>query len=183
MKKSILMVVAGLALALTTHAATINWASSNNAVVWKASGTTVGVAGAQFYLVLDDYVSTITDAILNDTFGTSTVGVLAMGTSSNTRGLISERSADSDLLQLGGTIYNYRLLVFDTLAGDNYYQFSASIPQTAYTAGHELDGEPKTVTFSSVHFNADNWQLVPEPTSFALLAIVVAALGLHRRFT
>ena len=182
MKKSIMMIVAGLALAATTQAAQINWGSANNAVIWKATGTTTAPIGTSFYLVLDSYVAGITAAIMDDTFSSSTAGVLDMATSSNTRGYIAENNAASDLLQLGGTVYNYRLLVFDSDAGVDYYQFSAARPEMAYIPGDPVYGEVRKVAFGATHFNVENWEAVPEPTSLALLALGVAAIGLRRKF-
>ena len=182
MKKSIMMIVAGLALAATTQAAQINWGSGNNAVIWKATGTTIAPIGTSFYLVLDDYVAGITAAIMDGTFSSSTAGVLDMATSSNTRGYIAERTATSELLALGGTVYNYRVLVFDSAAGTDYFQFSSVKPNMAYIPADPVYGEVAKVTFAASHFNVENWEAVPEPTSLALLALGVAAIGLRRKF-
>ena len=182
MKKTMLTIVAGLALALTTQAAQVDWSVNNFSVTWASTGLNTAPIGTEMYLVLDDYVAGITAAIVGETFSGSTLGVLDMATSSNTRGYIALNNAASDLLQLGGTVYNYRLLVFDSSAGVDYFQFSAARPNTAYIPGDPLDGEVKSVSFAASHFNVENWEAVPEPTSLALLALGVAAIGLRRKF-
>ena len=183
MKKTMLTIVAGLALALTTQAAQVDWESANNAVIWKASGTTTAPIGTSFYLVLDDYVAGITAAIVGETFSGSTLGVLDMATTSNTKGYIEANpTPDSALLQTGGTVYNYRVLVFDTVGGVPHYQFSAALDNMAYIPADPEYGEVAKVAFGATNFNVEAWEAVPEPTSLALLALGVAAIGLRRKF-
>ena len=183
MKKTMLTIVAGLALALTTQAAQVDWSVGNNAVTWASTGLNTAPIGTEMYLVLDDYVAGITAAIVGETFSGSTLGVLDMATTANTKGAIAPNSTpDSALLQTGGTVYNYRVLVFDTVGGVPHYQFSAAIPITAYIPADPEYGEVKQVNFGATHFSTENWEAVPEPTSLALLALGVAAIGLRRKF-
>ena len=183
MKTTMLMIVAGLALALTTQAAQVDWSVNNFSVTWASTGLSTAQLGTEMYLVLDDYVAGITAAIVGETFSGSTLGVLDMATTSNTKGYIAANpTPDSALLQTGGTFYNYRVLVFDTVGGVPHYQFSAARPETAYIPADPLYGEVKSVSFAASHFNVENWEAVPEPTSLALLALGVAAIGLRRRF-
>ena len=183
MKKTMLMIVAGLALALTTQAAQVDWGVNNFSVTWASTGLNTAPIGTEMYLVLDDYVAGITAAIVGETFSGSTLGVLDMATTSNTKGYIAANpTPDSALLQTGGTVYNYRVLVFDTVDGVLHYQFSAARPEMAYIPGDPVYGEVRKVAFGATHFNVENWEAVPEPTSLALLALGVAAIGLRRKF-
>ena len=116
MKKSIMMIIAGIALAATTQAASINWSVGNFAVILESTAA-YPAAGTSYYLVLDSYVAGITAAILDDSFTASTAGVLDVGTVAGTKGAVGEITATSSLLELGGTGYNYRVLVFDTVGG------------------------------------------------------------------
>ena len=183
MKKTMLTIVAGLALALTTQAAQVDWSVGNNAVTWASTGLNTAPIGTEMYLVLDDYVAGITAAIVGETFSGSTLGVLDMATTGNTKGAVAPNSTpDSALLQTGGTVYNYRVLVFDTVGGVPYYQFSAVKPSMAYIPADPVYGEVRQVDFTAASFSIDNWEAVPEPTSLALLALGVAAIGLRRKF-
>lgn len=182
MKKSMLTIVAGLALALTTQAAQVDWGVNNNSVTWASTGLSTAPLGTEMYLVLDDYVSGITAAIVGETFSGSTLGVLDMATTGNTKGAVVPKSTpNSALLQTGGTVYNYRVLVFDTVGGVPHYQFSAVKPNGAYIPADPVYGEVAKVTFDATNFNTENWEAVPEPTSLALLALGLAALALRRR--
>jgi PEP-CTERM putative exosortase interaction domain len=182
--KRIVMITAGIILAAMTQAATIDWGMANYGVTWKGTGLNTVAAGATYYLILGNNLASIETAIQNDTFSPSMAGVLATGKSTGAKGYVATTSVDSSLLALGGTVYQYHVLVFDVSAGTKYYQISASQSETAYTAGDSVYADAKTVTFGAGAFNTANWKVypVPEPTSMALLALGAVAIGFRRRF-
>jgi len=176
--KKMMMILAAVAVAGLAQAASVRWAVNNNAVVWKDGLNTVA-AGEMYYLVDAASSAGIIAAINGGTFSGATAGVLGSALSTGTKGAVAANVITQASL-IEGTTYNLAVLVFDTFGGSDYYQISSSVSQMAWTGASDIGA---SAGFTGGQFNAANWtEVVPEPTSMALLALGVAAIGLRRKF-
>jgi len=173
MKKMMLMMAAAV-LAVAANAATVTWTSiglmaPNEDGTFSAANLNGGIAYL-FYGAQD--TAALVTAIEGETF----TGAGSLYTkASNSSGAITQAGIGNYSNQ-GVTLY---MVVFSgaTIAGSDFYMISTDYTQTFAT-------QNKTYSFSTANGRLPGeWTPVPEPTSFALVGLGVAALALRRRIS
>ena len=177
--KKMMMFAAAIAVAVVAQAASINWTVANNS--WYMSdGTSRASKGTAVYLIDMAQLSSIESAIEDGatSFKAGDAGIIAVGTTSNTKGYIAKSTASSSAL-VAGQSYDFAYLVFD---GDKYF-VSGKQTAAAYDLTDPVYSEPSSIAFSGANYkaSASGWQATPEPTSALLLVLGGALLALRRK--
>lgn len=167
MKKMILSAVFSLGFAVAASAASVTW--SANGLTGPDKVTTLSGAVAYLFVGAQD-TSALVDAITGGTF-TGTGALYSKQTTPT--GVI----AQANLGAWANEDVTYYSVWFDgpTIADSSFFRISYDVTLTFTTANLVL-----LFNESNGRLPAD-WTAVPEPTSMALLALGVAAIGLRRK--
>ena len=170
--KKLVMMLAVIAMAAMTQAATVTWSISGvKAPNPDGTFSTTAVNGGIAYLFYGAQNSaSLNSAIQGESF--TGAGSLYSKATTSTGGIFQTGigSYANEVVTLYMVIFNGA-----TIATSTHYMISSDLTQTFTTVA-------KTYNFGTSM--PTSWTaIVPEPTSMALLALGVAAVGLRRRFS
>ena len=195
MKKAVIFVCLVCFCAVVSQAASMTWTLPVNSL--KNLTGSGNVSGASLMLIqasntsdLNAYITGLENGTYNSsTFsGVSGVTFVGQGTTLASGGMGAKESTSASLPN--ATALNFYVVAFNSFASQPYFEVSATVNQTSYTA----PTTPNTASFGAATFGAgsythaypgaqNGWVPIPEPCTMALFGIGAAVIGLRRRFT